>query len=307
MKWPFRRRQERGPDPATLLEEQARLLAVSADRVTAEAAGLAERERALSRRELRMEEQLERESRELYEQRNALGQLARELEARQERVEALEGVLPGEGADETEAAEGLARERSELAVLRGELDSEREALAQRTQELDAEREALAERARALDERTAEVEALEHRTTDLETRDGEQTERETRLVADELAARRRSDDLDRRERRLAEREDELHAREARLLADELSIRRRTDELDQQRTAEPERRAPMRTAGDLASCLLFVPTSEGYRLMALEASPPAAGERVEIEGTAFDVVRLGPSPLPDDERRCVYLAA
>ena len=24
-------------------------------------------------------------------------------------------------------------------------------------------------------------------------------------------------------------------------------------------------------------------------------------------AFDVVRLGPSPLPDDERRCVYLAA
>ena len=233
------RRREAEPDPAALLEEQARLLSASADRVMEEAANLAERERALSRRELRIDEQVDRETREAEKQREALAQLARELDARRERVEELEA----------------------------------------------------------------------QAKEFETGGAAHAEREAQLASGELAARRRSDDLERRERRLAEREDELHAREARLLADELGLRRRADELavreEEGQPARAARPAPVRA--QLPSCVLFVPGPEGYRLVALEASPPAAGERVEIEGSAFDVVRLGPSPLPNDDRRCVYLAA
>jgi hypothetical protein len=74
-----------------------------------------------------------------------------------------------------------------------------------------------------------------------------------------------------------------------------------------TPEQPTARPVAAAVDLDTCVLFVPTPDGYRLVQLDASPPAAGERVELEGAAFDVVRLGPSPLPGDERRCVYLAA
>ena len=47
------------------------------------------------------------------------------------------------------------------------------------------------------------------------------------------------------------------------------------------------------------MLFVPTAEGYRLVPLEVAPPSVGDRVELEGAAFDVLRYGPSPLPGDE--------
>jgi hypothetical protein len=43
------------------------------------------------------------------------------------------------------------------------------------------------------------------------------------------------------------------------------------------------------------------------VALDVSPPAAGESVEIDGERFNVVRTGRSPLPGDARPCVYLAA
>jgi hypothetical protein len=34
-------------------------------------------------------------------------------------------------------------------------------------------------------------------------------------------------------------------------------------------------------------------------------PAAGDEIEIDGEQLQVARYGPSPLPGDRRRCVYL--
>jgi hypothetical protein len=54
--------------------------------------------------------------------------------------------------------------------------------------------------------------------------------------------------------------------------------------------------------------FVPTPEGYRLVACGGAPPQVGERLDLP--VFDcelvVTRVGASPLPLDERPCVYLA-
>lgn len=55
------------------------------------------------------------------------------------------------------------------------------------------------------------------------------------------------------------------------------------------------------------LLFVPRATGYELVEREGDPPAPGSDVELEenGARFEVVKLAPSPLPRDERACVYL--
>ena len=153
-----------------------------------------------------------------------------------------------------------------------------------------------------------MEAFEQRGVQLDQRDAELAQREVRVASEELACRRRSDELDGRRERLSAREQELNAREARLLAEELSLRRRADELEERAAAAPSVGDP---GGDQLvepdRCVLFVPTPEGYRLVPLEVAPPRVGDRVELEGAAFDVLRHGPSPLPGDERRCAFLAA
>jgi hypothetical protein len=53
------------------------------------------------------------------------------------------------------------------------------------------------------------------------------------------------------------------------------------------------------------LLFLPSPDGYRLLECDGAPPARDDLVEIEGSGFSVLRLGPSPLPGDRRRCAYL--
>ena len=54
------------------------------------------------------------------------------------------------------------------------------------------------------------------------------------------------------------------------------------------------------------LLFVSKPSGYELVEREGEPPSPGTEVELEeGGRFTVSKLGPSPLPDDERACAYL--
>jgi len=66
------------------------------------------------------------------------------------------------------------------------------------------------------------------------------------------------------------------------------------------AEEEPAAPAR-----AAVLLFVPTAAGYRLADGGPAAATAGARVELPEGAFRVLRLGPSPLPGDARRCAFL--
>jgi hypothetical protein len=55
------------------------------------------------------------------------------------------------------------------------------------------------------------------------------------------------------------------------------------------------------------LLFVSRPTGYELVEREGDPPASGAYVDLEenGTRFEVVKVAPSPLPQDDRPCAYL--
>lgn len=53
------------------------------------------------------------------------------------------------------------------------------------------------------------------------------------------------------------------------------------------------------------LVFVWTPTGYQLREKDGELPAVGEEVEEEGTRLRVTKVGPSPLPGDERQCAYL--
>ena len=56
------------------------------------------------------------------------------------------------------------------------------------------------------------------------------------------------------------------------------------------------------------LLFVWKPTGYELHERDGEVPTVGEIVEPEDVGRMVVtRIGPSPLPGDDRRCAYLQA
>jgi hypothetical protein len=54
------------------------------------------------------------------------------------------------------------------------------------------------------------------------------------------------------------------------------------------------------------LLFVSKPTGYELREREGELPAAGSEVEEEDGRMQVLKIAPSPIPGDSRRCVYLA-
>jgi hypothetical protein len=53
------------------------------------------------------------------------------------------------------------------------------------------------------------------------------------------------------------------------------------------------------------LRFVWTTNGYELRERDGEAPDLGEEVEEGETRLRVTKVAPSPLPGDNRRCVYL--
>jgi hypothetical protein len=55
------------------------------------------------------------------------------------------------------------------------------------------------------------------------------------------------------------------------------------------------------------LLFISSPSGYELAEREGEPPAVGSEVELDnsGGSYTVLKIAPSPLPQDDRLCVYL--
>jgi hypothetical protein len=53
------------------------------------------------------------------------------------------------------------------------------------------------------------------------------------------------------------------------------------------------------------LVFVPAPGGYALRVAGGSAPEPGDRIVFDGSERVVAKLGPSPLPGDDRRCAYL--
>jgi hypothetical protein len=59
--------------------------------------------------------------------------------------------------------------------------------------------------------------------------------------------------------------------------------------------------------VARHLVFISSSSGYTLAELDGTPPLLGEEIEVpeHPGSFQVIKLGPSPLPNDPRICAYL--
>jgi hypothetical protein len=54
------------------------------------------------------------------------------------------------------------------------------------------------------------------------------------------------------------------------------------------------------------LVFVSKPSGYELLERDGEPPEPGAEVEVdEGRRYTVIKLAPSPLPQDDRTCAYL--
>jgi hypothetical protein len=58
---------------------------------------------------------------------------------------------------------------------------------------------------------------------------------------------------------------------------------------------------------AKHILFVSRPTGYELVEREGDPPLPGTLVDLDenGARFEVVKIAPSPLPQDDRPCAYL--
>jgi hypothetical protein len=55
------------------------------------------------------------------------------------------------------------------------------------------------------------------------------------------------------------------------------------------------------------LLFVSKTSGYELREADGDPPMLGTLVEVDDVEELVIKIGPSPLPNDPRPCAYLQA
>jgi hypothetical protein len=55
------------------------------------------------------------------------------------------------------------------------------------------------------------------------------------------------------------------------------------------------------------LLFLSKSSGYELREADGEAPALGALVEVDDVEELVIKIGPSPLPNDPRPCAYLQA
>ena len=73
------------------------------------------------------------------------------------------------------------------------------------------------------------------------------------------------------------------------------------------SRPDEAAPIPEERSETSFMAMVPTPEGYRLVSMDGLLPHPGATfaIEGEGRTLEVARLGPSPIPGDRRRCVYL--
>jgi hypothetical protein len=58
-------------------------------------------------------------------------------------------------------------------------------------------------------------------------------------------------------------------------------------------------------DEQTYLAFVWTPAGYELREEHGALPNVGSTVESDGKRLTVLKVGPSPLPNDRRTCAYL--
>jgi hypothetical protein len=139
--------------------------------------------------------------------------------------------------------------------------------------------------------------LDLRESDLVRHGRELDDREARLEREAAEVARRRAELGAVELKRAA----LEQRDRALAAREAELDARQPTAPEPGTGEPLADTP---AGQASTLLLFVP-GPSYRLVEIVREPVSAGDEVEVEGIGYRVARIGPSPLPSDGRRCVYL--
>jgi chromosome segregation ATPase len=184
------------------------------------------------------------------------------------------------------------RPEEELERLLAERRSELEDYAARFEETALE---LGRREQQLhDERAALERLLRRSTTELEAREKELVQFERELDA-------RDDRLRAAEGELARRRSELGAVELKRAA----LEQREQALESRESAVAEREA--RPAGRSTIVELYFVPGPTYLLAETQSAHLSAGAVVEVDGERYRVVRVGPSPLPGDARRCAFLGS
>jgi hypothetical protein len=88
-----------------------------------------------------------------------------------------------------------------------------------------------------------------------------------------------------------------------------LAKRIAEEEQRRTGaagEPEAGEPSRDGS--GTHVLFISHTTGYQLLSREGQVPGAGSEISLNehgGGRYRVSKVGPSPLPNDPRRCAFL--
>lgn len=217
--------------------------------------------------------------------------------------------------DDETAMEALIAERGRELELRTEqlattiADLERRE--ERSREIRSAVEEMLRRGSAeLDERHAELNLLARelaaREEALASSETALAERKRELGAVEL----RRAAVDRREEAIAEREASLERIAGELQERELrfaEIEERERELSQELTRLAEQQDAL-TAGPeqpIASEHVLFLQGDRYRLVERDGPPPSVGDRIEIDGDAYRVGRIGASPLPADRRPCALV--
>ncbi|HEX4526308.1 MAG TPA: hypothetical protein VH108_06145 [Gaiellaceae bacterium] len=246
------------------------------------------------------------------------------------RVEELE-VLLAQATSSAVDDEALAEARRDYAALRHATEEREQALQARIDELTAEQEQVSERTRVDQARVEELElrlgeAQREVDTTADAIAALEQERE-RLLAeasssaatDEALAEAREayaalrESAEEREQALHDRIDELTAEQVRASKQALDDRTRLEELEIRLAASelhvesaPEEAADTRRYTEDWHTL-FLSTPAGYQLVEQEGPAPTPGVvlNLPLGAGVYRVLRLGPSPLPGDSGRCVYL--
>jgi DNA repair exonuclease SbcCD ATPase subunit len=296
------------------LAEHGRELETRAAQLAETIADLERREQRTTELRIAVEQMLRRGSVELDERHAELAELAARLAERESLAAETEKLL-AERRTELGAVElrRAALERREAAL--GERE---EALRQRDEELAVRETALADveqRAAELVARSAEVAAREERLTraadELERERTDHTNRgaELELRAQQVAQLvEQSREIDRSRAAVEARAAEVEAAQAAVARERDELRRAVGVLADALGFAPQASAPSTvpptSPTDESSHLLLVP-GERYRLVDVAGASPTQGTTVELDGASYVVARSGPSPLPTDRRRCVYL--
>jgi chromosome segregation ATPase len=326
--WPQDRRPEEGIrhklrelfHPTAGDEEIERALAVQSHEIEVRGQELAETVADLERREERthelrasVEQMLRRGSTELDERHAELSELAARLAVRESEI--------------ADAEDGLAERRRELGAVelrRAAVERREETLAEREEELARQEDEIREREAAVADLEEQSHALSARETDLARRADEVealqariaetlaiVEREQHALANREAAlherEQRAQELELRERELHASASELRTLEESLVSDRTEIQSQREELRQTVIAVSRGLglATEQEAGTSPLYVALVPGDGRYRIVERDDGPPSVGGQVIVDEDAFQIVRLGSSPLPGDRRRCAYL--